>query len=106
MHFVLDYLKEVMYIVSMEATQMTDERKATIDAMLARTDFSKEWDVEVISEARKREIRVCQSPAYGAVVENRGFCNCCGKKVTLLTDVQLGESVCNVCRSYDVRRAA
>jgi len=43
---------------------MTDERKAIIDAMLARTDFSNEWDVEIISEERKREIAVCQAPVW------------------------------------------
>jgi negative regulator of sigma E activity len=33
-----------------------------------------------------------------------GYCNCCGKPVVLLTDVELNESVCSVCRSYDVVR--
>jgi hypothetical protein len=35
---------------------------------------------------------------------DQGFCHCCGKKVTLLTDQQLGESICAVCHSYDVTR--
>lgn len=38
------------------------------------------------------------------VKENKGFCHCCGKNVPLLTDEQLGESICKLCRSYDVRR--
>lgn len=46
---------------------MTDERKAIIDAMLARTDFSKVWDVEVVSEERKREIRNSQELVYPEV---------------------------------------
>ena len=33
-----------------------------------------------------------------------GFCNCCGMAVELLTDVELNESVCKLCRSYDVTR--
>jgi hypothetical protein len=33
-----------------------------------------------------------------------GHCNCCDATVTLLTDANLGESVCSVCRSYDVVR--
>ena len=33
-----------------------------------------------------------------------GFCHCCGKSVQLLTDVELNESVCTICRSYDVTR--
>jgi len=33
-----------------------------------------------------------------------GYCNCCATNVRLLTDVDLGESVCSVCRSYDVVR--
>ena len=35
---------------------------------------------------------------------SKGHCNCCGKDVQLLTDEELGESVCRVCRSFDVRR--
>lgn len=33
-----------------------------------------------------------------------GFCNCCGMAVELLTDVELNESVCTQCRSFDVVR--
>ena len=33
-----------------------------------------------------------------------GFCHCCGKSVPLLTDVDTDESVCTICRSYDVTR--
>jgi hypothetical protein len=33
-----------------------------------------------------------------------GYCNCCTMAVPLLTDVELNESVCVVCRSYDVVR--
>ena len=33
-----------------------------------------------------------------------GYCNCCAAPVVLLTDVALNESVCKICRSYDVRR--
>jgi hypothetical protein len=33
-----------------------------------------------------------------------GFCNCCAASVPLLTDVELNESVCTICRSYDVTR--
>ena len=35
--------------------------------------------------------------------EKRGFCNCCGKDVPLLTDPETGDSICKSCRSYDVR---
>ena len=51
-----------------------------------------------------REITICQTPDM--VTERLGFCNCCGKKVILLTDEGLGESICKICHSYDVRRAA
>jgi len=30
------------------------------------------------------------------------FCNCCGKKQKAITDKELGESICAVCRSYDL----
>jgi hypothetical protein len=33
-----------------------------------------------------------------------GFCHCCGERVALLTDVEINESICVVCRSYDVTR--
>lgn len=33
-----------------------------------------------------------------------GYCNCCAISVPLLTDVDLNESVCTICRSYDVTR--
>lgn len=33
-----------------------------------------------------------------------GYCRCCAMSVPLLTDVDLGESICTVCRSYDVVR--
>ena len=33
-----------------------------------------------------------------------GHCNCCDATVTLLTDDNLGESICSICRSYDVVR--
>jgi len=35
--------------------------------------------------------------------EKRGFCNCCAKEVPLLTEPETGDSVCKICRSYDVR---
>jgi hypothetical protein len=35
--------------------------------------------------------------------EKRGFCNCCGRDVPLLTEPETGDSVCKICRSYDVR---
>jgi hypothetical protein len=38
------------------------------------------------------------------VSTSTGFCHCCAKCVALLTDVQLNESVCTICRSYDVTR--
>jgi hypothetical protein len=38
------------------------------------------------------------------VSTSTGYCNCCAMTVSLLTDVDLNESVCTVCRSYDVRR--
>jgi hypothetical protein len=34
----------------------------------------------------------------------KGFCNCCARRVELVCDETLGECVCRVCRSYDVRR--
>ncbi len=37
-------------------------------------------------------------------MKDTGHCNCCDATVTLLTDANLGESVCSVCRSYDVVR--
>ena len=33
-----------------------------------------------------------------------GYCNCCSTAVPLLTDVELNESICAICRSYDVVR--
>jgi len=33
-----------------------------------------------------------------------GYCHCCARAVPLLTDVELNESVCRVCHSYDVTR--
>lgn len=33
-----------------------------------------------------------------------GYCNSCAANVRLLTDMDLGESICSVCRSYDVTR--
>lgn len=33
-----------------------------------------------------------------------GYCNCCAMRVPLLTEVETNESVCTVCRSYDVTR--
>jgi hypothetical protein len=33
-----------------------------------------------------------------------GYCNCCGMSVPLLTDVELNESICTICRSFDVTR--
>jgi len=38
------------------------------------------------------------------VSTSTGFCHCCGKHVALLTDVELNESICTVCRSFDVTR--
>jgi hypothetical protein len=38
------------------------------------------------------------------VSTSTGYCNCCAKAVALLTDVDLNESVCTICRSYDVTR--
>jgi hypothetical protein len=38
------------------------------------------------------------------VSTSTGFCNCCGKSVPLLTDVETKDSICLVCRSFDVRR--
>jgi hypothetical protein len=38
------------------------------------------------------------------VSTSTGYCNCCAKAVALLTDVELNEPVCTVCRSYDVTR--
>jgi hypothetical protein len=51
--------------------------------------------------AREKAIQIRQ---VALAFERKGFCNCCGTEVTLLTDEELGESVCRVCRSYDVRR--
>jgi len=56
---------------------------------------------QVAETEREREIRVGQSPAFGCV---EGFCNCCGREAILITDNELGESICSVCRSYDVLR--
>jgi hypothetical protein len=36
--------------------------------------------------------------------ELKGYCNCCAKAVVLLHDEELGESICKLCRSYDIRR--
>lgn len=36
------------------------------------------------------------------VIKKQGWCNCCGKDVVLLHDTELGESICHLCRSYDV----
>ena len=33
-----------------------------------------------------------------------GYCHCCAMIVPLLTDVELNESICQFCRSYDVTR--
>ena len=33
-----------------------------------------------------------------------GYCHCCAMSVSLLTDVELNESICTICRSYDVIR--
>jgi len=38
--------------------------------------------------------------------EIKGHCNCCGRDVVLIHHIELGESVCKICRSHDVRRAA
>jgi hypothetical protein len=38
------------------------------------------------------------------VSTSTGYCNCCAMSVPLLTDVELNESVCTICRSYDVTR--
>jgi hypothetical protein len=38
------------------------------------------------------------------VSTSTGYCNCCAMPVPLLTDVELNESVCTICRSYDVIR--
>ena len=50
--------------MGMEATHMTEERKALIDKML-RTDVSNQFDREYVSPERKREIAVCQAPIRG-----------------------------------------
>ena len=42
--------------------EMTNERKAIIDAML-RSDVSNQFDSEYISPERQHEIDVCQAPA-------------------------------------------
>ena len=33
-----------------------------------------------------------------------GYCNCCATTVPLITDTNLGESTCSLCRSYDIAR--
>jgi hypothetical protein len=38
------------------------------------------------------------------VSTSTGYCHCCAMTVPLLTDVELNESVCTICRSYDVTR--
>jgi hypothetical protein len=43
---------------------------------------------------------------FRSQLEIIGFCNCCGKNVPLLTDEELGESICKICHSYDVTRNA
>ncbi len=35
-----------------------------------------------------------------------GYCNCCDSDCQLLTDPETGDSICVVCRSYDVRRSS
>jgi hypothetical protein len=35
---------------------------------------------------------------------SNGYCNCCAANVPLLRDNNLGESICSVCRSYDITR--
>lgn len=33
-----------------------------------------------------------------------GFCRCCASVVPLVRDEHVGESVCRLCRSYDITR--
>jgi len=52
-------------------------------------------------------VNVCRQEVsmerWDAHHEKRGFCNCCGKDVPLLTEPETGDSICKICRSYDVR---
>jgi hypothetical protein len=45
-----------------------------------------------------------EDAALSSGIELNGYCNCCGCNVPLVHDQEIGESICKICRSYDVVR--
>lgn len=59
-----------------------------------------------IDKVNDWQVKEGGAPIQAPITSNLGFCNCCGTHRVLLTDEEMGESICQICHSYDVRRAA